>query len=81
MVKIMKIMVTSFKRSHACTATLSAPSPSAGHCQPMPLPETWKLWASLDQSLGLSLQYKMELDYRMIYRAYSWLYLVVKVVY
>ena len=26
MVEIMKIMVTSFKRSHACTATLSAPN-------------------------------------------------------
>ena len=43
MVKAMKIMVTSFKRSHACTATLSAPSPSAGHHQPTPLPETWTL--------------------------------------
>ena len=33
----MKIMVTSFKRSHVCTATLSAPSPAAGHHQPTPL--------------------------------------------
>ena len=33
MVEVMKIMVT-FKRSHACTATLSAPNPVAGHCQP-----------------------------------------------
>ena len=29
MVEVMKKMVTSFKRSHACTATLSAPSPAA----------------------------------------------------
>ena len=29
-------MVTSFKRSHAHTATLSAPNPVAGHRQPMP---------------------------------------------
>ena len=36
----MKIMVTSFKRSHARTATLSAPNPAAGHCWPKPLPET-----------------------------------------
>ena len=33
----MKIMVTSFKRSHACIATLSAPNPAAGHRQPTPL--------------------------------------------
>ena len=33
-VEVMKIMVTSFKKSHACTATLSAPSPAAGHSQP-----------------------------------------------
>ena len=31
MVEVMNIMVTSFKRSHACTATLSAPNPAAGH--------------------------------------------------
>ena len=36
MVEAMKIMVTSFKRSHAGTAILSAPSPAAGHHQPMP---------------------------------------------
>ena len=40
MVEVMKIMATSFKRSHACTAWLSAPNPAAGHCWPMPLPET-----------------------------------------
>ena len=39
MVEVMKIMGTSFKRSHACTAALGAPSPAAGHCQPTPLPE------------------------------------------
>ena len=32
MVEVMRILVTSFKRSHACIATLSAPSPAAGHC-------------------------------------------------
>ena len=36
----MKIMATSFKRPHACTATLSAPNPAAGHHQPTPLLET-----------------------------------------
>ena len=40
MVEVMKIMLTSFKRSHACTATLSATSPAAGHCWPTPLLET-----------------------------------------
>ena len=44
----MKIMGTSFKRSHACTATLSAPNPVAGQLQPMPLPDThWQAWVSL----------------------------------
>ena len=36
----MRILVASFKRSHAHTATLSAPSPGTGHHWPMPLPET-----------------------------------------
>ena len=31
MVEVMKIMVTSYKRSCANTATLSAPDPAAGH--------------------------------------------------
>ena len=52
MVKVMKIMATSFKRSHAGTATLSVPNPAAGHCQPMPLLETaGHSQASLGQSL------------------------------
>ena len=55
-VEAMKIMMTSFKRYHACTATLSARSPAAGHCQPMPLPETpGHSQASLGQSLVESL--------------------------
>ena len=33
-------MVTSFKRSHASTATLSVTNPVAGRCQPTPLLET-----------------------------------------
>ena len=53
---VMKIKATSFKRSHACTATLSAPNPAAGHCRPMPLLETLRhSQASLDQSLVGSL--------------------------
>ena len=35
-VEVMKVMGTSLKRSHACTATLSAPNPAAGHHQPAP---------------------------------------------
>ena len=40
MLEVTKIMATSFKRSHAHSAALSAPSPAAGHCQPTPPPET-----------------------------------------
>ena len=36
----MKIMVTSLKRSHACTAIFTAPSPAAGHHRPTPPLET-----------------------------------------
>ena len=42
MVEAMKILGTSFKRSHACTATLSAPNPAAGHHRP------WLHWRLLD---------------------------------
>ena len=56
MVEVMKIMATSFKRSHAHTATLSAPNPAVGHCQPLVLPETpIHSLASLGQSLMESL--------------------------
>ena len=51
MVEVMKIMVTSFKTSHAHTATLSAPNHAAGH-RPTPPPETpGHSQASLGQSL------------------------------
>ena len=40
MVEVMKIMVTSLKKSHACTARVCAPNPAAGHHQPMASPET-----------------------------------------
>ena len=40
MVEVMKIMVTSLKGSHECTATVRAPNPAAGHHQPMPTSET-----------------------------------------
>ena len=40
MVEVMKIMVTSFKGSLACIATLSVPNPAAGHHPPMPPPES-----------------------------------------
>ena len=45
---VMKIMATSFKRSHACTATLSAPSSAAGHHQPTTDPRLhWRLLETL----------------------------------
>ena len=40
MVEVMKIVMTSLKRSHAWTATVLAPNTAAGHFQPMPSPET-----------------------------------------
>ena len=40
MVEVMKIMVTSFKTSHAGTATRSAPNPAAGLLRPTPPLET-----------------------------------------
>jgi len=55
-VEVMKIMVTSFKRSHAPTAALSASDPAVGQCGPKPPLETsghW--WACLDQFLVGSL--------------------------
>ena len=56
MVVVEKIMVTSFKRSHACTAAFCAPDLAAGHCHPTPLPETpGHSRASLGQSLVGSL--------------------------
>ena len=56
MVEVTKIMVTSFKRSHACTGALSVSKPEAGHCRPTPLPETpGHSWACLDQFLVGSL--------------------------
>ena len=54
-VDIVKIMVSSFKRSSARTE-LSAPDHAAGHHQPMPPPETpGHSWASLGQSFVGSL--------------------------
>ena len=51
MVEVMKITVTSFKRSHAHTAALSAPSPAAGHRRPTPplrlLDTHGQVWVSL----------------------------------
>ena len=56
MVEVMKIMTTSFKRSHVCIAALSAPEPTAGHCQPMPPSEVpGHSQTSLSQSLVGSL--------------------------
>ena len=56
MVEVMKIMVTSFKRSRARTAALSTPDPEVGHCRFMPPPETpGHSQASLAQSLVGSL--------------------------
>ena len=52
MVEVMKIMVTSFKRFHACTAILIVPNPAEGHPWHTPPLETpGHFWASLGQSV------------------------------
>ena len=52
MVEVVKIMATSFKKSHACTAALSAPNLAAGHLRSMPpLYTPGHSRACLDQSL------------------------------
>ena len=52
MVEVIKIMVTSFKSSHACSAACSAPNPAACHHWCRPLLETPEdSQASLGQSL------------------------------
>ena len=38
-----KIVVTYFKRSHACTTTLNAPDPAAGNFRPTPPPDSWTI--------------------------------------
>ena len=56
MVEVLKIMVTSFKRSDAVTAALSAHNLATGHHRPTPLPETpGHSWAYLGQFLMGSL--------------------------
>ena len=56
MVEVMEITVTSFKRSHACTATLSAPNHVGGHRRPtLPLENPGHWQASPCQSLVGSL--------------------------
>ena len=54
-------MATSFKRSHACTATLSAPSPAAGHHRPTPPLETpGHSQGSLVESAALNMPTNLE---------------------
>ena len=54
MVEVMKTVVISFKRSHACTAALSPSKPEAGHHQTMPPPHVWVslLWGHCSFLLG-----------------------------
>ena len=52
LVEVMKIMVTSFKRSQAHTSTLSAPDLAAGHHRPTP---PWETPGPSQASLGQSL--------------------------
>ena len=59
-VEVMKIMVTSFKRSHAGTAILNAPDPASGQHRPMPPLETPRhSRARLGQSFVRSLLFSL----------------------
>ena len=40
MVGVVKVLVSSLKRTCACILVFSAPDPASGHCQPTPLLET-----------------------------------------
>ena len=40
MVGLITVIVNSFKRAYARNVVFSTPYTTAGHCQPMPLPET-----------------------------------------
>ena len=52
MLEVMKTMLTPFKRSHACPATLSVPNPGAGHHQPTsPVETPGHSWACLGRLL------------------------------
>ena len=51
MVEVMKIMVTSLKISHACTALLTAPNPASGHHQPTLSLETLDTYRQVQDSL------------------------------
>ena len=71
MVEVMKIMVTSFKKSHAHTATLSAPNPAVGHCllggsqQTGKFFKRWEYQITWPASLEICMQVKkqqLELD-------------------
>ena len=73
MVEVMKIMGTSFKRSHAHNAVLSAPDPAAGHRWPMPLPETPDLFQRCQRPpRGLSHVWMWELDYKESWALKNW---------
>ena len=59
--------VTSFERSHAGTAALSAPNPAAGHRWPTRLPETpGHSRACLRQSCGVSAPFSWALVHKAL---------------
>ena len=58
MIGVMAVLATSFERTYASIVVCSAPDYAAGHCQPMPPPETpGQSQASLAQSLVGSLSF------------------------
>ena len=76
MVEVRKIMETSFKRSHACTATLSAPNPAAGHhdprlcCRLLDIPgQVWVsiLWGHCSFLLGSGAHKVLSVPYKSLF--------------
>ena len=68
MVEVMKIMATSFKRSHAGTDTLSAPNPAAGHHRPTPPPDSWTLTGMSESvSCGVTAPFSWVLVHKVLF--------------
>ena len=68
MVEVMKIMVTSFKQSHAFTATFSALNPAAGHHQSMPpLDIHRQVWVSLLWVGGVTAPFSWVLVHKVLF--------------
>ena len=68
MVEVMTIMVTSFKRSHACTATLSAPTLQQATIDPRLHGDLWTLTGkSGSVSCGVTAPFSWVLVHKVLF--------------